>query len=79
MPSQGKQFSEYFTFFLELHKIGGVEDEKYRALTCYVFCWVTQNNPHPREKQDFQVSLRPWKVHEVGWLLVIYGLLVWYP
>ena len=40
-------------------KIGGVEDKQYRALTCFVSCWVPQNHPNTRDKQDFKVPLRP--------------------
>ena len=52
--------SGLFHLFLEIHTIGGVEDEKAIDLPCFVSCWVPQHHPHPIEKQGFKGSIRPW-------------------
>ena len=78
MSLKGKQSSELFHVFSELHKIVVVEYEQERSLPSFFSCYVPQHRLYSRYKQDFKISLKPWRVHEVGWLLVIYGLLGWY-
>ena len=60
MPLQGKQYSDLFRVFSELHKRGGVEDDQARSLTFFVSCWVPQYHPHTIYKIGFKGSLRPW-------------------
>ena len=52
MPLQGKQYSDLFRVFSELHKRGGVEDDQSKALPCYVYCRV----PHTRGQTDTQLA-----------------------
>ena len=60
MPSQGKQYSYIFSMFSEIHKRGGLKEEKDISLPCFVSCWLTQHHPNTRDKQGFKGSLRTW-------------------